>query len=338
MKKAIWLLLVIGLFWGCKHQTNKVPAKNSQIKTSIKSGQINKAQAGKPEGEKTVKQEGRPGNAQSADQGTPGNPSKSDKNGKVNTNTVSEHYSTAEDIKYKSKLKKFKKDIRKVSFVDFSKDTTAIVYNNKKPIKYLFTSFIRKARSVAQTAHTAPSTKVLSNLRQMLIKSFKKSGITSIKMSGLIFNKNPKGGIDLLKTLFFAEPSIPPDRMPKKFQRIVLKKGKYLKTKCKNVMQWVENKEFIKLLEDLSKLEPGQVLVGPAFCMSNSSKNSFNLMDKELYFYCRVVSSNKLTKADKSNILSRNKTKIKLIPSYIRRARLYPVKIDKGTKKIIKKK
>jgi len=84
-----------------------------------------------------------------------------------------------------------------------------------------------------------------------------------------------------VNSLFFGVPASLPAQTPKHFQRVVLKKGKYLKAKCSNILPSLEMKAFGRLLHEATKISPNQVLVGPAFCMSDNGDNSFNLMDKE---------------------------------------------------------
>ena len=136
MKKAIWFLLIIGLFWGCKHKSNPALSKHTQaIKKEQKKSKPgkngvmpvkNKVQANV---DKNNIEHGKNEPKHSANKGNTAHPKLAERV----PPKLKEHELTPEEIEFKSALKTFKKDVKKVTTRTFSKDLDIILLTDKTP-------------------------------------------------------------------------------------------------------------------------------------------------------------------------------------------------------------
>lgn len=315
MKRAIWLVLIIGMFWGCKHKSSD---KASRPAITAKAGQIKQSPVKKNEKPgirpKTAKGVAQANVPKSVEPGNAGQKTGAENNKKARNKGlnkpppgITKHYPTPGDIAFLSELKLFKKDIKVVTTTTFSRDITTIALKDKTPTRFLS----------SKGEKSKPKPKDFKKLDYMLSGFFKKAGISPTR-TGLLFNQVSPGKTIFSGIRFFSAPSVQPDEIPDGFKRVVLKKGRYLKVKCSDIMGWANSKNFLRLLQTISGKRFKSVLVGPAFCLSAKGEVSFDLRNKTLYYYCRMVPEGKLTEKDKAMILYKTTTLKKLIPSYLR--------------------
>ena len=328
MKKAIWFLLIIGLFWGCKHKSNPALSKYTQaIKKEQKKSKPGKTRV------MPVKNKVQ-ANVNKNDIENGKNEPKHIANKRKTANPklvervppkLKKHEPTPEEIEFKSELKSFKKDINKVTTRTFSKDLDIILLTDKTPGMLI----------TKNAKNGPPKKKILKKVYSRVNSIFKNMGIIKALKAGIVFKKN--AGKVVPNMLFFKMPKTMPAKLDGNFQVVRLKKGKYIKTRCSDIIGWEfgSPKHFPQLLQKAFGKKIKAVFVGPAFCMSD--KDNIDLTDNSMFFYCRMVPKGHLTEEDRANVLDKSGSKAKLIPSYLRTPLPKPTPPHKATKTTPKK-